>query len=254
LAQTDCCILYAKNAAGTTELFLRDEAGNILQLTAGGKIRSDILSSSAAALLLLNNNVPLQAKNSGGTARTIAIIDAADNEDLGSGLGTLLRLNVNDVEKVKVRVAGTDRTIFHAANSAPTILEDAASDYTFTGAWAQATGLGDLAFTAPAYGTWVIDIRLFGTIASDNTNPRGQYRISEKIDAGAFAPIAIGSVGGVDSLNPAYYAIYTGRRRTTVASSVYTYRFEFQRTSGTSMSIDVSEGGVYGYLAAHRTG
>lgn len=253
VAQADCAILYAKNAAGTTELFLRDEAGNIIQLTTGGKLRSDALSVSAAALVLLANNVALKSKEAGGTERSLLLITAADEIEIGGGVN-LLRLKSGTAENLKIKPgAGADQTIFHAGNAVPTISEDTVSaDYSFAGAWAQATGLGDLSFVAPADGSWIVDIRLYGTLLF-NAASTGQMRISEKIDAGAFAQIAIATLGNYER-NGEYHGFYIGRRRTTVAGSTYTYRFEFQLTAGSSVSVDVSEGGVYGFLAAHRTG
>lgn len=101
--------LYTKDDGGDTELFYRDDSGNIIQLTKDGKLNN-------TALLLLNN-VALQGNDSGATARDLLLIDGADDIRIGpsSGIGNIV-LSADINNGLKARVSGSEYTIWHENN------------------------------------------------------------------------------------------------------------------------------------------
>ena len=104
-AVTDEGYIYTKNVNAKAELFWEDEAGNEFQITELGKL-------SLALITALPNTIPLQAKESGGTARDIAKLTSGNVLQLGNTTTVTLELLVNSLTTLLARTgAGTFRII-----------------------------------------------------------------------------------------------------------------------------------------------
>lgn len=101
--------------SGKSELFYKDEDGNVVQLTAGGKI--PLGGAGAATDLLLENNVALQGEDTvGPTAQNLIKIDAGDIIRLGDQ-SYPADIDVDDLHGLTVSYpAAGDQEIWHAGN------------------------------------------------------------------------------------------------------------------------------------------
>lgn len=100
--------VYTKMVGAATELFYKNDAGTVVQLTSGGFI-------GGATAILLNNNVALQGKESGGTARDLAKVSAANKALLGS-LSLPANIQANGATALKADYGSGEQTIWHAGN------------------------------------------------------------------------------------------------------------------------------------------
>lgn len=80
-AVADTGIIYSKDTAGATELYYKDDSGNEIQLTIGGKIQGTSLADNSVDedVIQLNNNSYLTTVDNAGTG-TIDMIKVGAND------------------------------------------------------------------------------------------------------------------------------------------------------------------------------
>ncbi len=89
-------VLYTKLDGAADELYFKDGATNVLQLTKGGGLNLvDLISD-----VVLDNDVALQGENTGATARDLITLSAADNVDVGNANEALRLLSDVDIDAI----------------------------------------------------------------------------------------------------------------------------------------------------------
>lgn len=108
--------LYTKEAAGKSNLFFKDEDGNVVQVTEGGKILAATLAAAVADLDLLGNNLALRGEiAAGSTFRELIHIDASDVVVVGD-VNEALWLRASGADQLLMDDGVSQYEVWHAGN------------------------------------------------------------------------------------------------------------------------------------------
>jgi len=105
--------LYIRTSASPPRIWIGTVAASpgtwleLSQLSAG--------EAAVAAVVILNNTIALQAKESGGTARDVAVMNGSNKLLLGA-LTNLLTLQTTGATNLKVEYGSGEQTVWHAGN------------------------------------------------------------------------------------------------------------------------------------------
>lgn len=97
--------VYTKDVGGVTELFYKDSAGTVKQLTTAGFL------NFTAQDLTLDNDKALRGKEVGGTVRDLAKVDASDRAIIGSASLATMRLQATTLAGIKAWDGVTERDV-----------------------------------------------------------------------------------------------------------------------------------------------
>lgn len=97
--------VYTKDVGGITELFYRDSAGTIMQLTTNGVL------NFAGDEITLDNDKALRGKDTGAVARNLSKVDASNRTLLGDTALATMRLQATTHSGVKAWDGATERDL-----------------------------------------------------------------------------------------------------------------------------------------------